>query len=59
LRKKALRALHFALESTSAVQGRKKAQNGECKWLFRAIDKQGRTVDFLLTHRRMWIGVQF
>ena len=26
--------------------------NGEWKWLFRAVDKQGRTVDFLLTHRR-------
>jgi IS6 family transposase len=26
--------------------------NGEWKWLFRAIDKQGRTFDFLLTHRR-------
>jgi transposase, IS6 family len=25
---------------------------GEWKWLFRAIDKHGRTVDFLLTHRR-------
>jgi transposase, IS6 family len=26
--------------------------NGEWKWLFRAVDKQGRTIDFLLTHRR-------
>jgi transposase-like protein len=26
--------------------------NGEWKWLFRAVDKQDRTVDFLLTHRR-------
>ncbi len=26
--------------------------NGEWKWLFRAVDRQGRTVDFLLTHRR-------
>ena len=26
--------------------------NGEWKWLFRAVDKQGRTVNFLLTHRR-------
>jgi transposase, IS6 family len=26
--------------------------DGEWKWLFRAVDKQGRTVDFLLTHRR-------
>jgi transposase, IS6 family len=26
--------------------------NREGKWLFRAVDKQGRTVDFLLTHRR-------
>jgi transposase, IS6 family len=26
--------------------------NGEWKWLFRAVDKQGRTVDFLLTNRR-------
>jgi transposase-like protein len=26
--------------------------NGEWKWLFRAVDQQGRTVDFLLTHRR-------
>jgi transposase-like protein len=26
--------------------------NGEWKWLFRAVDKHGRTVDFLLTHRR-------
>jgi transposase-like protein len=26
--------------------------NGEWKWLFRAINKHGRTIDFLLTHRR-------
>jgi transposase-like protein len=26
--------------------------NGEWKWLFRAVDKHGRTVDYLLTHRR-------
>jgi DDE domain len=26
--------------------------NGDWKWLFRAGDKQGRTIDFLLTHRR-------
>jgi DDE domain len=26
--------------------------NGEWKWLFRAVDKHGRTIDFLLTHRR-------
>ena len=26
--------------------------NGEWKWLFRAVDKEGRTADFLLTHRR-------
>jgi transposase-like protein len=26
--------------------------DGEWKWLFRAVDKHGRTVDFLLTHRR-------
>ena len=26
--------------------------NGEWKWPFRAVDKHGRTIDFLLTHRR-------
>ena len=26
--------------------------NGKWKWLFRAVDKEGRTIDFLLTHRR-------
>jgi transposase-like protein len=26
--------------------------NGEWKWLFQAVDKHGRTIDFLLTHRR-------